>query len=890
MERCAVLIVAVTAMLTTAACDSDITDSESPYLRASMKALSTELITNGDFSAGATGWYLGQYGGSSSGAVSSEKYVISVSTAGSEWWHAQFQQGGLPLEQGKSYMFSFDAYKGSENSGTQIMEINIGENGGDYTGYFNGYDKEIILSSTAAHYEYTFEMREPDDAAARVEFNCGKYTGTYHLDNVSLVEVTEAGLDIDPSSPALTAGENETVTREITLTNTGNTQVSWSASASTPWLSASPSAGSIAAKSATTVTMTADTSGLSTGTYSGSLSITHDAVAPASPIAVSVNLTVQPPYEPTGPYLIDPDLAIDFVEDIAAFRAQARDDVNGGFYTFIDRQGNPTGENLKSLCGQSRLGYAFTRAFMLTGDESYLDLAHHALKFLYDHGYNNGWYFVTDAAGNYVSHWGHDNWWSFQQHYALLGIAAMVEATGGNTDWGDGSQTDGDWLNTGVNNNYTNLWDATEGADGYFEYASTDWRNKWDKGFTPTVDGMTTHALLLAMMTDNAQHDARLFDLADNIMDHMVGNMSISAVGFPEYFDTAWTVDYSYGYTDIGHLYKASWVLQRAYLMDTSRTEYHTAAQTIMWDLWNGGAYDTTNGGPYSALQWQSGTVTNTNKNHWMLEQGVTSGLVNYYAATTQSDKDMYLEVADGSLSFFMNHLVDAVYGETYSDVSADGGAVVTADKGGLFTAGYHSAELGYYVYLYGNLFYQGVPVTLYYRYPSESTTQSYKLTPVAIENDVLKILAVEKDGATYSNFNSDTRTLTIPAGTGGVFRVTFGFHTACGDGVCSADESCDTCEADCGTCPANNCTCPSGCDALTTSAVPLIADGVNDTCYFLDTIGAYINNWNNIQVNINGIDITNGYMGFWSYPSKIDGGYYIYHRGSFPWSHLEAR
>jgi uncharacterized protein YyaL (SSP411 family) len=108
-----------------------------------------------------------------------------------------------------------------------------------------------------------------------------------------------------------------------------------------------------------------------------------------------------------------------------------RENTNGGVHTKIDRLANSAGANEKALCGQSRIAYAFVRAFMLTGDEQYLEQAHYALKFLYDHGWNEGWYFVTDAQGNHISHWGHDSWWSFQQHYALVGVTAMVEATGG---------------------------------------------------------------------------------------------------------------------------------------------------------------------------------------------------------------------------------------------------------------------------------------------------------------------------------------------------------------------------------------------------------------------------------------------------------------------------
>jgi cysteine-rich repeat protein len=372
----------------------------------------------------------------------------------------------------------------------------------------------------------------------------------------------------------------------------------------------------------------------------------------------------------------------------------------------------------------------------------------------------------------------------------------MVEVTGGELDWGDGAATDKSWLETGVNSNYTRLWDSGP-SGGYFDRAATNWSSKWGKGFTPTVDAITTHALLLSMMTDEPVHDARLFELADNIVEHLVGNMSISGIGFPEVFDSSWKVDHGQVVADIGHHYKTAWSLQRAYLMDPSRTEYKQAADAILWDLWNHGAYDRVYGGPYSKLNWQTGNIVDQGKNNWMLEQGITAGLISYHSASSQADRDMFLEVADGSVRFFMEHQLDPVYGEAYSDVSRDGSSQVIADKGGLFNSGYHSIETGYYLYLYGSLFYHKTPAALYYKFPAGVATRDIRLTPLAIEDELLKIQSVELDGAAFTNFDSTSRTLTLAAGVGGIFKVTFGVGPFCGDGNVDPGEQCDDGNAD---------------------------------------------------------------------------------------------
>jgi len=110
-----------------------------------------------------------------------------------------------------------------------------------------------------------------------------------------------------------------------------------------------------------------------------------------------------------------------------------------------------------------------------------------------------------------------------------------------------------------------------------------------------------------------------------------------------------------------------------------------------------------------------------------------------------------------------------------------------------------------------------------------------------------------------------------------------------CGDGVCYNEETCETCEADCGSC-GGGCTCPLGCNNVVNASVQLVVNGTNNTCYFFNSLGSYINSWNSAKVDINGVDITNAYMGSWSYPGEIDGGYFIYHRSTVAWGHLEVK
>ena len=515
-------------------------------------------------------------------------------------------------------------------------------------------------------------------------------------------------------------------------------------------------------------------------------------------------------YQPQSEYLLYPEKNIDYIIDEAEYWTQFYDSTYGGFFSFVDGNGTVTREDVKALCPQSRLGYAYARAFMVTGDERYLDYAHRALKFLYQHGWdesNDGWYFTTNRSGAITDDQG---WWdkwnttqkqAFQQHYALLGPAAICEATGGKMDWGvfldDPSETtalsDWDWVMRGYTSLMEHMWDSRTDYAGHYYIADMDWSNPRDKGFTPTGDAMTTNAIILYLLTEDQDIKNRMLTLADNITEHLVASMDDSRVkfGFAEDYDSDWQINANKHKNLLGHVYKAAWCVSRAYLIDPQE-KYKSAAQKLLNHMWNDGGYDTEYGGPYKKYDWESGVVIDSSKNHWTLEQAVLSGLINYDMADDQSLKDRYLQIADESMDFYMSHIRDYSLGGSYSETNRAGIEISDSTKGNVFGANYHATELAYFTYLYGNLFLRDTTVTLYYYFQSMDSEQNISLYPLAFNDDKLKIKEVIHNDTLYSAFNRDTRTLTLTAGTGGKFKVTFESETTpisiVADGVIAKD------------------------------------------------------------------------------------------------------
>jgi mannose/cellobiose epimerase-like protein (N-acyl-D-glucosamine 2-epimerase family) len=484
---------------------------------------------------------------------------------------------------------------------------------------------------------------------------------------------------------------------------------------------------------------------------------------------ISLNSTpLKAQYTPTSPYLQNPTLAIGYTDSCAQFWLQTWDEQIGGFFTNIDKYGNVLtswGTN-KNMITQARNAYGLTRAYMLTGDTTYITLAGEALSWMYSHAWDNtydGWFQEIDINGNPINPSGDKT--AFYQHYALLGIAAYYEATGDTVAW--------NWLMKGYQHLENIYWDTRPAYLGYYDKANFNNQTTWNKSFNATVDAITTHLLYLYLMNEDLVYRSRLEELATEIINHMVASMPQQAIGFVERYDSDWNWDSNETMTIMGHVLKAGWCLARINQLFPD-TSYVNSAEVLITDVWENG-YDHEYGGPYKDFNRITGEMLlwglqDSAKAWWQMEQPIVAGL-QMYDITKES---WYLQMADETINFFMNYFVDNENGEIYADRTRYGGFAWNEAKGNSGKAGYHSIETGYYTYLYGNLFYTNQPVTLHYNFYPLPTEREMLLTPLAIKDTNLIIAQVMHDGQFYANYDPVNRILTLPAGVGGQFEVTY--------------------------------------------------------------------------------------------------------------------
>lgn len=476
-----------------------------------------------------------------------------------------------------------------------------------------------------------------------------------------------------------------------------------------------------------------------------------------------------------SPYLQNPEKAIEYVDSCATFWLNTHDDARGGYFTYIDRYGNVTGTN-KNMLTQTRNTYGFVRAYMLTGDMTYLSMARKGLDFLYQHVWdsvNGGWFGDLDINGNPTTPYADKS--VFDQHYALLGISAYYEATANTGDW--------QWLLDGYAHNENFYWDNRPSYLGYYDTADFDGLDGRNKSFNATVDAITTHILYLYLLTGDQTYKNRLEQLADQIINHLVAGMDSQAIGFVEKYDSDWNWNDDEPMTIMGHVLKTAWCLARIYHIDPNDAYIPTAEKLVSEVLQKG--YDNEFGGPYKdynritgeMMMWGNPDILKT---WWAMEQAVTSGL-QLYGITGDT---LYLRMADESLDFFMKYFVDHEYGEAYMDRTRSGGFAGNEEKGNEWKAAYHSIELGYYIYLYGNLFVKHQPVSLHYYFVESSEDRNILLTPLAIDDSQLRIQQVLWEGQPYVNYDPNNRILVLPADVNGHFKVTYTATQAITDNI----------------------------------------------------------------------------------------------------------
>ncbi len=430
------------------------------------------------------------------------------------------------------------------------------------------------------------------------------------------------------------------------------------------------------------------------------------------------------------------------LNDIIPFWEKTRDKKNGGYFTDVMFDGTVDPEIGKYPRMLSRIVYGFSTAYLLSGDDKYLEYAGYGLDYLTNYGWdrvNGGWHEYIHT-NNTISNVLNKN--LFDETYGNLGPTIYYFVTG-----------DKNALSYVEKTHYlidNRAWDTNRG--GYYAMVSTNWmKTSFEKSFNSQIDTCTAYLIYYYLATRDNRLLIDLTNVANVVINHMI-DPETGFVG--ERFGENWfSVESN---LIVGHNLKTGWVLMRIYWL-TGNTNYANAALGIadvqlkrFWDkrYW-GWIYQFISTRP--EFTWDY-------KDWWTQTEG-NFLMLNLYHLTANQE---YLQKFKETAYFWDTYMLDHKYKDVNS-TARDGESSATQPKGNLYKSAYHTMEHAPFNYLYLSFYVRKTDAEIYFRLSTDRAGEKHYVKPVEDRNVILK--KVEIDGKEWKNFNAKECYITLPKG-----------------------------------------------------------------------------------------------------------------------------
>lgn len=455
------------------------------------------------------------------------------------------------------------------------------------------------------------------------------------------------------------------------------------------------------------------------------------------------------------------------------------------YRTFLHLAGSKHGDYLQETDTISRLVYGMASAYLMTGEDAFLEAAEKGTEYLREHmrfvdNDNNVvyWYHGIKVSGDreeklLTSEFGddYDSLPAYEQIYALAGPVQTYRITGDPRIMDDAEKTI-DLFNKFFKDNE---------KGGYFSHidpldldprsATLDkGNNRAKKNWNSVGDHAPAYLVNLYLASGEKKHADFLEYTFDSIADH-----------FPDYgespfvqekFFEDWSKDQKWGWQQnravVGHNLKIAWNLMRMQSLK-KKGKYAALAKKIA-KLMPKVGMDKQRGGWYDVLERtlapgekQQRFVWHDRKAWWQQEQGILAYLILH--GVTPSEE--YLKYARESASFYNAFFLDHDDGGVYFNVLASGMPYLLGTerfKGSHSMSAYHSTELCYLSAVYTNLLITGKPMDLYFKpRPNGFKNRVLRVSPDILPAGSIKLTAVTIDGKPYTNFDADKLTIQLP-------------------------------------------------------------------------------------------------------------------------------
>ncbi len=439
------------------------------------------------------------------------------------------------------------------------------------------------------------------------------------------------------------------------------------------------------------------------------------------------------------------------LREIIPFWEKTIDRTNGGFYDDVMWDGTVDATNGKYPRMISRIVFGFSTAYLLSGDDKYLEYARYGLDYLTNYGWdhvNGGWNFFIET-NNHVKDVYSKN--MFDEVYGNLGPVFYYIATGDKNALSYVGKTH-DLIQSHV-------WDSLYG--GYISEVNTNWEqlNRM-KTFNAEMDTCSAYLIYYYLATRKPGLLRDLSRIADIAIEHMV-DRETGFVG--EYFDDDWkSKDMNLW---VGHNLKTGWVLMRMYYL-TGDKKYADTAELISGAMlkynWDRRYY-----GWFFRFNRTNVNSNDEGKDWWTQEEGnvLMENLYRY------SKNPEYLDRFRECSYFWDKYIIDHEYGDCYPEVGKDGERGPDK-KAYTYKSAYHVMEHALFNYLYLSLYAERKEAALYFRLSSEKGGDRHYVK--LVEDPAVIIKRVEIDGRNWNNFSPAGGYVVLPRGRGMKVKVTF--------------------------------------------------------------------------------------------------------------------
>ncbi|MFH8386534.1 AGE family epimerase/isomerase [Kitasatospora sp. NPDC018058] len=487
------------------------------------------------------------------------------------------------------------------------------------------------------------------------------------------------------------------------------------------------------------------------------------------------------------------------LESIAGFYRRAQFGDGPIDYTRYRTQlrlgGDKTASHVQETDTISRLVYGMASAFLLTGNDEYLEVAERGTEYLREHMRVVDpeedvvyWYHGLSVDGDiekklFTSEFAddYDAIPMYEQIYALAGPVQTYRVTGDPRIKADADATlrlfEKFFLDREQGGYYSHVDPILFRADH-----DSLGPNKARKNWNSVGDHAPAYLINLYLATGDETYARMLEYTFDTIVEHFVPDKHSPARKtspfVQERFHRDWSHDTTHGWQQdravVGHNLKIAWNLMRMQSLRSKREYLEAAAEigelmpAVGSDRQRGGWYDVVerilaDGQEHHRFAWHD------RKAWWQQEQAILAYLI-LHGITGRKD---FLRDARHAEAFYNAYFLDHDEGAVYFNVLASGTPYLLGTerlKGSHSMSMYHSAELCYLAAVYNNLLIGGRGMDFWFKPDPDGLPGGLlRVSPDLLPAGSVRIAAVEVDGEPYPDYDADALTVLLPRGRGRV-------------------------------------------------------------------------------------------------------------------------